>query len=73
MTKTFTVFGYGRVKNAIRKIYDENFDDECCLRNALDSRFAQALQTGIYLYVDVIEHFHPYRKRRIYGPRKGKK
>ncbi len=70
--KTFTVTGFGTVKSKVKQIYEEKFYDEECLRRALDSRFAEFLQVGVYLYIDVHEHFYPFRKRRIYGLRKAK-
>jgi hypothetical protein len=54
-------------------VHEEEFCDEAGLRQTLNDIYAGALQAGNYLYIDVIENFYPYRKKRIFGPRKGKK
>jgi hypothetical protein len=73
MSGTFTVRIFSMVQRKIIQVHEEEFCDEAGLRQTLNDIYAGALQAGNYLYIDVIENFYPYRKKRIYGPRKGKK
>jgi len=73
MTGKFTARVFGMVKNKVKQIHEEEFGEEWELRFAIKNSYSGPLQAGNYLYVDVLEHFYPYRKRRIYGPQRVKK